>query len=407
MGGARFLALILICWSWSRINVQGGKYPLLEKYNHAGKLPGFKSKSQGHCSSTHCKNGGTCFRNANDISCVCANDWVGSRCEVSTLPPEAYDVVGDLRPTTTEPPGPTTTEPPGPTTTTLLQEEGMASRSVAAGQCGEDNVVVKKELSMSRIVGGQEAVKNSIPWQVAIVAPRGRLGPDTPFCGGTIIDSTHILTAAHCTKNRKASQIQVLTGMHETSATHQATRHDVKSIADHPSYKHSHYEDWDYSILTIDCKNKIDLNGNARAACLPESDAYEESGAMFNVSGWGMQSSDAKELTNKLRVVSVQFISDSVCTAKYANPAKPWQPAQISKAMICAGKEEGGIDACQMDSGGPLTWKDAQGKWNIIGVVSFGYGCADSRYPGVYSEVFTALDWIKSNIQAGGKEQCN
>jgi len=306
-------------------NGQGGKYPLLEKYNWAGKIPGFKSKSQ--------------------------------------------------------------------------------------GQCGENNVVYKKKLVMSRIVGGKEAVKHSIPWQVGLVDLFGFLGPDQPFCGGTIIDSTHILTAAHCTRHRTASQIQVLAGMHEVSNTKEATRHDVKGIVNHPSYKKiktGPYEDWDYSILTIDCENKFDLNGNTRAACLPESDAYEVSGAMFNVSGWGDLSSGANEGTKKLQVVSVPFIPDSLCQAKYANPPHPFGPAQISKAMICAGDAvKGGIDACQMDSGGPLTWKDAQGKWNVIGVVSFGYGCGDSRFPGVYSEVFTALDWIKSNSQAGGKEQCN
>ena len=62
----------------------------------------------------------------------------------------------------------------------------------------------------------------------------------------------------------------------------------------------------------------------------------------------------------------------------------------IADSMICAG--EAGKDSCQGDSGGPMTCDGF-----LCGIVSWGYGCADANYPGVYTEVSYFVDWINSN----------
>ncbi|QQP37822.1 Trypsin-1, partial [Caligus rogercresseyi] len=62
-------------------------------------------------------------------------------------------------------------------------------------------------------------------------------------------------------------------------------------------------------------------------------------------------------------------------------------PGMIDETMICAAAPE--KDSCQGDSGGPLV----QGN-TLVGIASWGRGCAFAGYPGVYGKVTKFLDWI-------------
>ena len=94
--------------------------------------------------------------------------------------------------------------------------------------------------------------------------------------------------------------------------------------------------------------------------------------------------------TNNLQYVRVPAITNSACNSAYGG--------SITDSMICAGYPGvGGKDACQGDSGGPFVC-DNNGNAVIAGVVSWGYGCADAKYPGVYARVTTVLDWVKNNL---------
>lgn len=106
--------------------------------------------------------------------------------------------------------------------------------------------------------------------------------------------------------------------------------------------------------------------------------------------GWSALDSGA--FPDVLNVVTVPYVKNKICKNKYGN-------GDITKRMICAGNlKNGGVDSCQGDSGGPLTWKDTDtGRWKIAGVVSWGIGCGEKQYPGVYAEVEEVLEWIKSN----------
>merc|ERR1711992_202397 len=242
------------------------------------------------------------------------------------------------------------------------------------------------DVVLDRIVGGENAVKHSIPWQAALTSR----GSNFVFCGGTVIDETHIMTAAHCTENNR--NLDVLIGEHDVTVAQGETRHRVARIIDHPSYG-TNGIDWDFSILELDCSDKIDLTDKARAACLPSgNDASRyESAATYNVSGWGTLASGGSS-PEVLNVVQVPPVSDTVCREQYGTNS-------ITSRMMCAGKPgTGGVDSCQGDSGGPLTWFDSQSStWKLVGVVSWGVGCGGPNHSGVYAEVETVLNWVKEN----------
>jgi len=243
-----------------------------------------------------------------------------------------------------------------------------------------------------RIVGGEEADPNSIPWQAAL---KWRTYV-TPECGGTIICDKFVMTAAHCTSADPSmwKYYKVYAGEHDVkNGMDNATRHNIKKIHIHPNYRtNQSMRKWDWDYALIELSEPIQLTGDskARAACLPDpNDKDFAEGTKFVVSGWGDLESNGWG-PRKLHHVTVPAVTDAQCKRVY----------DITPRMHCAGNmEDGGVGSCQGDSGGPLTLVDPNtSKVKLIGVVSWGSGCAKKGYPGVYSEVTTVLEWIKDTI---------
>jgi len=225
-----------------------------------------------------------------------------------------------------------------------------------------------------RIVGGSEVDPHSIPWQVALTDVNSR----RPFCGGTILSATKILTAAHCYKS--PSRVQVVVGEHKLLSMTDGVRHSVASFKKHPGYN-SRTVDNDYAIITLE--KPIELGDKAKAACLPKSedDPKLREGQKLTVSGWGRLSEDSGPPT-VLHGAKVPFVPNATCKRAYRS---------ITSNMMCAGYANGQIDSCSGDSGGPLTWGNT-----VVGVVSWGNGCGKPGYPGVYAKVSEQLRWIKA-----------
>jgi len=115
---------------------------------------------------------------------------------------------------------------------------------------------------------------------------------------------------------------------------------------------------------------------------LPAQGAGVATGAMANVAGWGATCEGCAG-TATLRFVAVPIVSNAQCNTNYGGG--------ITTAMLCAGFPQGGRDACQGDSGGPLTIGGT-----LVGVVSWGHGCARPNFPGVYARVPFFRNWINS-----------
>ena len=188
------------------------------------------------------------------------------------------------------------------------------------------------------IVGGSEVTPYSIPWQVAFVHRGNNAGS---WCGGILIDDRHVLTAAHCT--RSGRQYDVIVGEHKITDSSDATRHRVCKVVDYPQYDFPKY---DISIATLE--TPVQLGTRAVPACLPPAsfggDFFD--GKTLTASGWGALSEGGGGPT-VLHSVNVPGITNAECQKAYKRRVK------IRSSMLCAGDvEEGGVDACQGDSGG-------------------------------------------------------
>ena len=116
----------------------------------------------------------------------------------------------------------------------------------------------------------------------------------------------------------------------------------------------------------------------------PSMNEYAE-GTTCTVSGWGT-TSEGGSLARNLMKVDVPVVSDDNCRDAYGQN-------DIPDSMICAGLDQGGKDSCQGDSGGPFMCGSG-----LDGIVSWGYGCAQAGFPGVYTQTSYFVDWINANM---------
>jgi len=252
----------------------------------------------------------------------------------------------------------------------------------------------KESRDSTKIVGGHEAIPHSLPWQAfyRVVRKNG----ERFRCGAVIICSFYVVTAAHCNENVDQSRSEIVTGLHDvTNLEPSAMTHRIVAINDHPEHRSlGQSQDFDISILKISPAVRVDFP-EMRAVFLPtREDTSFPPDTKFYISGWGANRSDGPA-QEKLMVAKVPWISPKVCKTAYAE-LKNGKFFPITESMICAGKiENGGTDSCQGDSGGPMVWLDPKSeKVKLVGIVSFGYLCAEPNAPGVYARVSSVLDWM-------------
>merc|ERR1712064_254109 len=197
------------------------------------------------------------------------------------------------------------------------------------------------------------------------------------------------LTAMHCVDG--ASNLVVSLGEHNIAG-------NIESIAPQTIRVESVIKRSDYDtdsvnndIAILKLSSDVVFNNNVVPACLP-TDTRSYAGSNAYVSGWGT-TSEGGSTSNVLKVTEQTILAntDSVCvTGAGENP--------VRNSKMCAYKA--GTDSCQGDSGGPLVVQE-DGRWTIVGVVSYGIGCARTGYAGVYARVNNYLDWINQNIADG------
>ncbi|XP_007090895.1 serine protease 1 [Panthera pardus] len=223
-----------------------------------------------------------------------------------------------------------------------------------------------------KIVGGYTCPRNSVPYQVS-------LNSGYHFCGGSLINSLWVVSAAHCYKSR----IQVRLGEHNIAVSEGSEQFiNSAKVIRHPRYNANTI---DNDIMLIKLSSPATLNSRVSAISLPRSCA--PSGSQCLISGWGNVQSFGENYPDVLQCLKAPILTDSACRKAY--------PGQITSNMICLGFLEGGKDSCQGDSGGPVVCNN-----QLQGIVSWGAGCAQRGKPGVYTKVCNYVSWIQQTIAA-------
>ncbi|XP_053204056.1 trypsin-3-like [Panonychus citri] len=237
-----------------------------------------------------------------------------------------------------------------------------------------------KDLSSKlRIIGGREVVKGNWPWQVALLNHFRE-----PFCGGTLITPSFVLTAAHCVRRR----LYIRAGEHDLM-TNEGTEQEVKvdHVFIHPSFDR---ETVDSDVALLRLKVPFKLGKFVATACLPSRKDEIPIDSFGTILGWGKKKNSALFGTDVLHQARVPIVNISECRNVY-------EDYFISNNMFCAGYRSGRVDSCAGDSGGPLLFQK-RSRWYIYGITSFGEGCGRREKYGIYAKVPNFVKWIRRVI---------
>ncbi|XP_032671243.1 chymotrypsin-1-like [Odontomachus brunneus] len=227
------------------------------------------------------------------------------------------------------------------------------------------------------IVGGIKATLGQFPHQISLQNFR-----NSHICGGSIIDSTHVLTAAHCVANMNQNSLKVVTGS-ISSRPGYGQSHEIQCIQIHPGYTGLQRDGWKDDICVITLKKPITMSNVQNVIPLASRD-YATGSYRGTISGFGKTSLNSG-VSPDLLFANVNILSRKACTD--AHPKSSWG-AFTNENHICI-LEKYGIGACQGDSGGPLICNG-----QLVGVTSWVVACAFG-VPDVYTAVYPYLSWIK------------
>ncbi|XP_026750050.2 trypsin 3A1-like [Galleria mellonella] len=270
-----------------------------------------------------------------------------------------------------------------------------------------------KYLGVRFVIGGRITLPGEFPHMGAI-GWRSVTDGWLFNCGSTLISPKFVLTAGHCTKaSPKDTRIADIVpkiirfgvkNLNSNNVIDSPTDRNISRIIPHPQYKPPK-QYFDIALMEID--KEVIFTKALQPACLwtKNDDSY---GSVATVTGWGVYKNGNRNTSEELQAGDVNIIDSYNCD-QFLRSSSNRHWVGIKDHQLCAGKLDGGVDACQGDSGGPLQvkiplpepYKKVEGTMHyVVGITSFGVGCALPNLPGVYTRVSSFIDWIENIVWA-------
>ncbi|GCB76962.1 hypothetical protein scyTo_0020530, partial [Scyliorhinus torazame] len=263
-------------------------------------------------------------------------------------------------------------------------------------QCVSSGICGKREprAEQYRILGGAGTHITSHPWQAAIFLYHRRSKDYSFLCGGSLIGSCWVLTAAHCFPRRfKPHEIKVIMG--RTFRKEPSIDDQSLEVEDYFTHEKFDEDTYDHDIALIKLRSKVGqcakMTRNVRSVCLPWEVQQPPDWTECEISGYGRQKEFSAFYSNRLKEGFVRLYPSNRCTSAHL------MNRTVTGNMICAGDTRGKDDACKGDSGGPLVCM-TKGHMSLHGIISWGIGCGKPGIPGVYTKVANYLAWIRQHI---------
>ncbi|XP_059050732.1 phenoloxidase-activating enzyme-like [Achroia grisella] len=271
--------------------------------------------------------------------------------------------------------------------------------------CGLDNTQSRKIIAF-----GINAEIDQFPWLTLIEYKKGD-GIRT-LCGGSLISSKYVLTAAHCVTGNiliTGTPTNVRLGEYDTSnngrdcvlvapgeedCADPIVTIPIEDTIPHPEYDAITRKN---DIALIRLEQNAPYTDFIRPICLPTSDitASPPSKLILEVAGWGAYNQTTRKSNIKL-YVRVPFVDMQECKTIYNQPKLA--EAELWSKQICAGGEKN-RDSCKGDSGGPLMYQN-QRIYEAVGLVSYGPTvCGQEKIPAVYTKVYDYISWIRDQLK--------
>ncbi len=310
----------------------------------------------------------------------------------------------------------------------------LTAFSVHAQNCAGQRSVPER----TRIVGGDVAKTSNWPSIITMRSNFSGFKVIGYFCGGAVVSSNWILTAAHCVEGIAdkgnglfvtrqklddgriiEGEVEIVVAADNLEAVKPANLRKVSQIIIHDGYKPGVSPSRQGQDIALIRLSKPWSGPFAKLSLSPQTDPEGLASRMLSAAGFGYikedQGSEPTANSQPTRLpdgsilsagsktlldVTLPHVETNHCAASYEklNPGCKGKKCAIAAGQLCAGYDEGGRDTCQGDSGGPLVTYDGNGCPLQVGVVSWGAGCARQNLYGIYTRVSHFADWITSHV---------